>query len=117
MNFGIDVDRRADAVVITPLGDLDMAATPAFRQTIIKVLADGDDRIVVRLSSVDFCDSAGLGALVGALKRVRARGGDLVVCSPSESMANLFALCSLDRVFTLHASPEAAIAAVGAVAP
>ena len=116
MNFGIDVDRRADAVVLTPLGDLDLAATPAFRQTIIKVLADGDDRIVVRLSSVDFCDSTGLGALIGALKRVRAHGGELVVCSLSQPLIDLFVLCSLDRVFTLHDSPEAAIAAVGVAA-
>ena len=54
------------------------------------------------LSGVDFVDSIGLGVIVSALKRVRGRGGDLVVAGAVPRVRSLFELTRLDEIIELH---------------
>jgi anti-anti-sigma factor len=51
-------------------------------------------------------DSSGLGALVLALKGVRAAGSKLFVCSINEQIKILFELTSMDRVFEIFENQE-----------
>lgn len=110
MNLGIDMHRREPWVVVTPLGDLDMGSAPSLRQQLVNLITGGDCLVVLDLGSVDFVDSIGIGVIIGALRRARARGGDLVLARPSAEFASLLALVDLDRVFTVHADIDAAAA-------
>jgi anti-anti-sigma factor len=51
-------------------------------------------------------DSSGLGALVLALKTVRAAGSKLFICSVNEQIKMLFELTSMDRVFEIFPTRE-----------
>ena len=105
------------AVVLTVLGDLDMAGAPGLRQAVVTEVADGARLVVLDLTAVDFVDSAGLGVVVGALRRLRAHDGELLVVCPEPRIRRVFELCDLDRVFTLHRDVEAAVAAMDRRAP
>jgi anti-sigma B factor antagonist len=98
-----------EAVTLVVLrGDLDLATAPDLRECLVKVIDEGA-RIVVDLEAVGFLDSAGLGILVGGLKRARTRGGDLeLVCSSREILKPL-EITGLDRVFTIRAGRENAL--------
>jgi anti-sigma B factor antagonist len=101
MSLVIDLERREGTTLVVLRGDLDVATAPDLRESLIEVIDEGA-RIVVDMQAVEFLDSAGLGILVGGLKRARARGGDLeLVCSNSEVLRPL-ELTGLDRVFTIH---------------
>jgi anti-sigma B factor antagonist len=101
MSLVVDVERRDDATVVVLRGDLDVATAPDLRTTLVDVIDEGA-RIVIDMQAVEFLDSAGLGILVGGLKRARTRGGDLeLVCSNSAVLKPL-ELTGLDRVFTIH---------------
>jgi anti-anti-sigma regulatory factor len=50
-------------------------------------------------------DSTALGTLVGAVKKVEARGGTLSVVGASDRIARLFHLTELDTVVPLCAEP------------
>jgi anti-sigma B factor antagonist len=101
MPLVVDVERRDEATVVVLRGDLDVATAPDLRETLVEVIDEGA-RIVIDMQAVEFLDSAGLGILVGGLKRARARGGDLeLVCSNSEVLKPL-ELTGLDREFTIH---------------
>ena len=63
--------------------------------------------VVVDLSDTTFIDSMTLGVLLGAVKRLRPRGGQLVVCS-DPNIRKIFEITLLDRVFALYSSREAA---------
>ncbi|MGI9603548.1 MAG: STAS domain-containing protein [Acidimicrobiales bacterium] len=110
MNLGVDVQRRGEWVVITPLGDVDMGSAPGLRQEVIRTVAAGDTRIVFDLGSVDFIDSVGLGVVIGALRRTRANGGDVVLARVPDSVAEVLALVELDRILTIHADIDDAVA-------
>ena len=110
VHLGIDVAREGDAVVLTPLGVLDLASVPALRQRVIDAVAAGRPHIVLNLSSVDFCDSTGLGALISARKRTLSHGASMAVVCPAGPVRDVVELCGLHLLFTLHDSVAAALA-------
>jgi len=53
---------------------------------------------VLDLTAVDRVDSTGLGMLVGALKRLRARNGQLRLAAATSHVARLLHATGLDKV-------------------
>ena len=77
------------------------------RQAVVTAVAEGSRLLALDLSELDFVDSFGLGAVVGALKRVRQRGGELALVCPSSRIRRVFEICDLDRILALHDSTDA----------
>ena len=67
-------------------GRFNMAAVPAFRDHLDKVLGEGRTHVIVDLADTTFIDSSGLGALIAGLKRSRQSSGDLRIARPSEQV-------------------------------
>lgn len=82
-------------------GILDGTRTQELRDRVNQGIDQGAKTILVDLKEVSFMDSSGLGALVTALKAVRAAGGKLCICSINEQVKILFELTSMDRVFEI----------------
>lgn len=102
--------------VVQPSGILDGTKAGQFRQEISDLVQSNVDIVLIDFHDVTFMDSSGLGALVLALKTVRAAGGKLFVCSVNEQIKMLFELTSMDRVFEIFPSREACEAAVSSSA-
>jgi anti-anti-sigma factor len=93
--------------VVRPSGILDGTKAGQFRQEITKLVESNVDIVLIDFSDVTFMDSSGLGALVLALKTVRAAGGKLFICSVNDQIRMLFELTSMDRVFEIYETREA----------
>ena len=115
MYLKIDCFARGSWTVLSPFGDLDMAGAPGFRQAVVREVAEGHNQLIVDLSAVTFVDSSGLGAIIGALRRTRAHGGDLALVCPDSEIWRAFELCDLDRVFEFHPNLDAAVDQPGGV--
>ena len=94
--------------VLSVGGDLDVVGAPDLRQAVVAAVASGSRLLLLDLSKLDFVDSFGIGAVVGALKRLRQRGGDLALVCPSSRIRRVFEICDLDRVLELHDSVDSA---------
>lgn len=92
--------------VVQPSGILDGTKAGHFRQEISSLMESNVDIVLIDFQDVTFMDSSGLGALVLALKTVRAAGGKLFICSVNEQIKMLFELTSMDRVFEIFPSRE-----------
>lgn len=103
----MNIERResAEAVVLEVEGRLTAAVAPQLRAEVSDLVAAGRTRLVVDLAKVDFIDSSGLGALIGALKATRVAGGDLRIAAAGEQVRQVLRLTNLDRV--LHVYPDA----------
>lgn len=97
--------------VIEVGGEVDVYTAPKLRESIVSAVDDGHNRLIIDVEQVDFLDSTGLGVLVGSLKRVRAEGGSLDIVCTHERILKIFDITGLDKVFGLHDSVDAAIAA------
>jgi anti-sigma B factor antagonist len=73
----IQVDEADSYTVCRPVGELDAYTVGQFRDALGEL---ADKRfLLIDLSSVPFMDSAGLGALIGGIRRAREAGGDVAV--------------------------------------
>lgn len=72
-----------------------------FREDLALATAAGTD-VVVLMDRVTFCDSSGLGALVGAYKSVRERDRRLVLVGCNERMRAILTRTGLSKLFELH---------------
>ncbi|VXD17810.1 Anti-sigma factor antagonist [Planktothrix serta PCC 8927] len=99
----------SDVKILKPHGILDGTKASQFRQDIGALVEDKEAKtitILIDFQDVTFMDSSGLGALVLALKTVRAAGSKLFVCSINEQIRILFELTSMDRVFEIFKNEE-----------
>ncbi len=92
-------------------GALDAAAASALRDRLIGLLRPGTRLLVLDLSRVPSCDSAGLAVLVGAERRARTLGIVMRLAAPSIPVAKLLHLTGLDRALTIYPDLPGALAA------
>lgn len=82
-------------------GELDAFVAPQLREQLGSAIEDAaqDGMLVVDLARVTFLDSTILGALVGALRRMREAGGELKLVYPPHPASRIFELTGLDTLF------------------
>lgn len=87
--------------IIEPKGILDGTKTVDFQHQIDHSIESGVHTILVDFSNVTFMDSSGLGALVKALKTLKAADVGFFICSINEQIKILFELTSMDQYFSI----------------
>ena len=98
--------------VIDVQGEIDMYTAPRLRELLIDLVSTGSYRLVVNLDKVGFLDSAGLGVLVGGLKRVRAHDGSLdLALRTQQRILKILKITGLTEVFGIYQTADQAIAA------
>jgi anti-sigma B factor antagonist len=108
---------NADTHVVAVTGEIDLFTAPEFKQRVSAPIDAGRSNVVVDLRATTFIDSSSLGVLIGAHRRLKLRGGALVVVCDNEAIVKTFRITGLDGVFTLVPSLDDALdgdAAVGA---
>ena len=108
----IEVDTSDSHTLCRPVGELDAYTVSAFRDTLTE-LSD-QPRVVIDLSEVPFMDSAGLGALIGGIRRARENGGEVAVACSRPTLTRLLHTTGFDRIVPVTETVEAAVAAVQA---
>lgn len=92
--------RDRPTATITLDGRLDALSAPDLRSELRELDASGCHNITIDLDDVEFVDSAGLAALVSAMKACRMGGGELTLVRPRSADAfRVFELAKFDAVF------------------
>ena len=105
-------DRIGDVLVAKVLdGRIAADVAPQFRARLAGYLSGGERSIVLNLEAVSFIDSSGLGALIASLKALGS-DGHLVISGARGTVASMFKLTRMDKVFRLFPTTEEAVAAV-----
>ncbi|MCY7394709.1 MAG: anti-sigma factor antagonist [Nocardioides sp.] len=97
--------------VIAVGGEIDVYTAPKLRDKLTELVANGVYDIVIDMEAVEFLDSTGLGVLVGGLKKVRAHDGSLQLVLTQDRLLKIFRITGLAKVFVIHESADAALAA------
>jgi anti-sigma B factor antagonist len=96
-------------------GPLTAATVEPFREQFSAWQADeaGVKNYVLDLSAVDFMDSAGLGALIAALKRITEKGGDMKLACLQKKPRMVFEITRAYKVFDIFDTVEEALRTFG----
>lgn len=93
-----------------PVGELDAFTVSQFRQALAQLATS--PRLLIDMSAVPFVDSAGLGALIGGIRRARELGGDVAVSCGRPTLTRLLHTTGFDRIVTVAGTLEEAAAAL-----
>jgi anti-sigma B factor antagonist len=104
-------DRRLDdgMHVVAVTGEIDLFTAPEFKQRVSAPIDAGRSNVIVDLTATTFIDSSSLGVLIGAHRRLKLRGGSVVVVCDNEAIVKTFRITGLDGVFTLVKSLDDAL--------
>jgi len=109
-NFDVLVADDGDEAVISVAGELDSFTACELRAGITGVL--GRKAAVIDIRDVPFVDSAGLGALMGGIRRLREAGGEVALCCTHPGVLRLLLVTGLDRIVAITGSPAEARRAI-----
>lgn len=106
----IQIEETAEYTVCRPIGELDAYTVGQFREALGDQASTG--RLVIDLSEVPFMDSAGLGALIGGIRRAREAGGQVAVACSRPTLTRLLHTTGFDRIVPVTETIEESIAAL-----
>src|SRR5680860_1058187 len=92
----IHVEDTGDYTLCRPVGELDAYTVSQFREVLAELAAT--PRLLIDLSEVPFMDSAGLGALIGGIRRAREHGGEVAVACSRPTLTRLLHTLSLIHI-------------------
>ena len=106
----IEVEDSADYTLCRPVGELDAYTVGEFREALSDL--SSTQRLLIDLSDVPFMDSAGLGALIGGIRRVREAGGEVAVACGRPTLTRLLHTTGFDRIVPVTETLEGAVQAL-----
>ncbi len=106
-------DLNADSAVIVFEGALTFGMSLNLADGKLRGLLErGINKMVLDLSGVPYCDSAGLGALVYTYGLAKQKGGMIRLCGLSERVAALLRMTTTDSFLPVDVDRAAGIAAL-----
>lgn len=103
MTGGLEINQgtEGDAVVLCIVGDIDLSNVSYFIERLYEASANGDRKILLDLSEVEFIDSTVVNALYGAASRVRQYGGDLALVVSDTPAKRVLDLSGIDVIYRI----------------
>lgn len=98
----VNLRRGDERVQVVVSGEADLALAPLLRQRLQEAIEQSCDTLVVDLTATTFLDSSALGALLGAVRRLREEGRDLELIIATRPVQRLLALTGVDRLLAVH---------------
>lgn len=96
--------------VVTTPEEVDITNAGELRIALLTAADHGPAPLVVDMTRTEFCDTAGIHALVAAHKRAEATGYQLRLVVSSPNVVRIFEITGLDRVIPRFTSLEEAVA-------
>lgn len=85
----------------------------ALSRKVTELIDKGRALFVLNLHEVANADSTGIGELIVCLKKIKEKGGELKLASPSQKLESLLRITNLERIFDIHPSERAALRSFG----
>jgi anti-sigma B factor antagonist len=110
LEIRVERPESAGYVQLCPEGELDAYSVAQFREAFAEL--GTEPRLVVNLSSVQFMDSAGLGALIGGIRKVRENDGRIAVFCDRANITRLLHTTGFDRIVPVKEDLGEAVSAL-----
>jgi anti-anti-sigma factor len=102
------------ARVLVVTGDVDLSNVNVFIERLFELSANGDQKIVLDMTGVEFIDSTVINALFASAARIRAHDGDMaIVLREGSPAARALDLSGADAIYALVQSHDEALESLG----
>lgn len=109
----VDVREEGAVTVVAAQGSIDALTADAFMSAMQEQIDGGHTRLVADLGGVTYASSAGLRAILVALKESRQNGGDLRLAAVQKGVYRVLELSGFNSILKMYDDLESAIASYG----
>ncbi len=106
--LSIETDNSQSVSVMKIKGRVDSETAPELDNALTKLLQANKNKIVLNLQGVEFLSSAGLRAMVKALKDAQKSGGDVRLASVSQPIEVILRTVGMMQMFKMFSTSEEA---------
>ncbi len=103
----ITAHRFPGHVVCALAGEVDSSCVAQFRDALVELAED--PVVIVDLSGVPFMDSAGLGALIGGIRKIRDNEGQIAIACNRATLVRLLQTTGFDRIVPVADTVDLAV--------
>lgn len=94
--------RSGDSLNLTLSGELDYTNSTTLDDCLEPLLLDTPAHLVLDVTDLTFCDSAGLSVLIGAHHRLARAGGDMTLRGVRGALRRVVGITGLDTLFIIE---------------
>jgi anti-anti-sigma factor len=110
MSLQVNEKQTAGGIsIIEVKGFIDTSTSIGLEDAIKKSYENKKPKIVIDLSGAEFISSAGWGAIVAFLKKMRTEGGDIKLAAMVEKVDKVFRLMEFDSLIDAFLTVEEAV--------
>ncbi len=105
--------KEGEIAIITINGLLDAATAPVADKTIKLILEGSCLQMLFDFSALDYLASSGLKVILGAIKELRRKGGQVVLCSLPNFVREIFEVSGFNSLIPITDTVESGIEQMG----
>ncbi len=109
----INYVKEGEITIVTVNGRLDANTAPVADKTIKKILKRDCLRMIFDFSTMDYLSSGGLKVILGATKELRRKDGQIILCSLSKFVKEIFEVSGLNSLIPITDTVESGIEQLG----
>jgi len=106
--LSIETDNTQTISIMKVTGRVDSETAPDLDTALSKLLNENRNKIILNLQGVDFLSSAGLRAMVKALKGAQKSGGDVRLAAVSQPIEVILRTVGMMQMFKMYSTSEEA---------
>jgi anti-sigma B factor antagonist len=108
-----EVQHTDNSTIVTVMGSVDALTAAELSKVLTNQIKEGHANLVVDLIGVEFMSSAGLRALLGAVKEARSSGGDLRITSTNPGIDKVLKMSGFHNIAKVFPSQAEAVSSFG----
>ena len=105
----IEQEQRGEIWVLTLHGRIDSNTSAYFEEQLMGLLQAGHLSLVLDFRHIDYISSAGLRVLLMAAKRIKPKGGRLMLCAIQPHIQEVFRISGFISLFQIYPTLEGAL--------
>lgn len=94
--------KQGEVLVVDLNGRLDANTADGFEQQIIPDIEEGESKVLVDFSQLDYISSAGLRVLLMAARKLQDSNGKIALCSLKKNIQTVFDLAGFSTIFQIY---------------
>lgn len=113
LKLAVASDTQDGVALFRLSGSLEIANVSEAKELTAAAFDSEPPKILFDLSGIDYIDSAGLGFLIGTLRRANQANGTVRVCGLSAYLTGVFKIVNLQNILEVFPNEEKALEAFG----
>ena len=109
----IKTERNDGTLIARAEGRIDGVNARDFEEAMKAAISSDDSTVVIDLEGLSYISSAGLRVILLIAKTLRKRNAELVLCSLSDPIREVFEISGFDKIIPVHGSREQALSSIG----